>query len=434
MTFEDAPAARIAQAEAAAAAAVSPAAVPAGPSRPVRFTGESGAFWRLLLRGALLLAVTLGIYRFWLATDVRRFLWSHTEIAGESLEYNGTATELLIGFLIAIAILVPINLLFFLAALGLATVGEVASMLGFPLLFVLGQFAVYRARRYRLTRTVLRGVRFHQTGSAIRYAFCATFWWVLIVLTLGLIYPFMQASLERYKMRNTFYGDLGGRFEGSGWRLFGRGVFMWLLVMVPLLVGIFGTLGSLDFEALGEAMTGDQRAAARLMMASSTQAAIAFGAFGIGSGILFAILLYPVFQAMVLRWWLDGIRFGELTVRSHLLKRRIYGAYLRFLGLALLLMLATVVIGFIGLAIFGASPDGTGTEITGTLASVALYVMVMLGFSTIYQATVRLALWRHGVESLQIERLDVLEQVKATGQPSSAVGEGLADALNVGGI
>ena len=72
MTLENAPAARIALAEAAAAAAVPPAP-PVAPSRPVRFTGEAGAFWRLLLRGALLLAVTLGIYRFWLATDVRRF-------------------------------------------------------------------------------------------------------------------------------------------------------------------------------------------------------------------------------------------------------------------------------------------------------------------------------------------------------------------------
>ena len=106
MTFENAPAAQIALAEAAAAAAVPPA--PAAPTRPVRFTGDAGAFWRLLLRGALLLAVTLGIYRFWLATDVRRFLWSHTDVSGEHLEYNGTATELLIGFLIAIAILVPI--------------------------------------------------------------------------------------------------------------------------------------------------------------------------------------------------------------------------------------------------------------------------------------------------------------------------------------
>jgi hypothetical protein len=204
--------------------------------------------------------------------------------------------------------------------------------------------------------------------------------------------------------------------------------------MVPLLIGVFGVLGSLDFDALGEAMSGSQRAMARFMMSSSTQAAIAFGTFGIGSSILFAILLFPVFQALVLRWWLDGIRFGGLTVRSHLLKRRIYGAYMRFLGLALLLIATTVVIGFIGLAIFGLSPGGTGTEIAGTLASVALYVVVMLGFSTLYQATVRLALWRHGVESLEIEGLAVLEQVKATGEASSAVGEGLADALNVGGI
>ena len=178
----------------------------------------------------------------------------------------------------------------------------------------------------------------------------ATFWWVLVVLTLGLVYPFMQASLERYKMRNTFYGDLGGRFDGSGWRLFARGVFLWLLVMVPLLVGIFGVLGSLDFEAIGEAMGGNQRAMTRFMMASSTQAAIAFGTFGVGSSILLAILLFPVFQAIVLRWWLDGIRFGALTERSYLLKRRIYGAYLRFLGLALLLIVATIVIGFVGLA------------------------------------------------------------------------------------
>jgi hypothetical protein len=137
---------------------------------------------------------------------------------------------------------------------------------------------------------------------------------------------------------------------------------------------------------------------------------------------------------MVLRWWLDGIRFGELTVHSHLLKRRIYGAYMRFLGLALLLILATAVVGGVGLTIVGASSGGTGTEIAGTLGTVALYVVVMLGFSTIYQATVRLALWRHGVESMEIERLDVLDRVKATGEASSAVGEGLADALNVGGI
>ncbi len=215
----------------------------------------------------------------------------------------------------------------------MGTAGEFASVLGFPLLFVLGQFAVYRARRYRLTRTVLRGVRFHQTGSALRYAFCATFWWVLIVLTLGLAYPFMQASLERYKMRNTYYGDLGGRFEGSGFRLFLRGVLMWLLVMAPLLFGIVGALGAVGLGRARPAISGraaafDDRLGEHCSAATALPAALPASA----AASLLAMLLFPVFQAMVLRWWLAGIRFGELTVHSHLLKRRIYGAYLRFLG------------------------------------------------------------------------------------------------------
>src|ERR1044071_629377 len=118
----------------------------------VRFIGNPDAYWRLLFRGAALLAITLGIYRFWFATDMRRFLWSNTEIAGETLEYSGTATELLIGFLIAIAVLVPLNLMLFVAALSLGPGRQFAGGLSFPLLFSLGRFAVFRARRYRLTR------------------------------------------------------------------------------------------------------------------------------------------------------------------------------------------------------------------------------------------------------------------------------------------
>src|SRR5271165_5997167 len=84
-----------------------------------RFVGHGEALWRLLARGAVLLMFTLGIYRFWLTTDIRRYLWSSTEIAAESFEYTGTARELLIGFLIAIAVLVPLYAVFFLLALAL---------------------------------------------------------------------------------------------------------------------------------------------------------------------------------------------------------------------------------------------------------------------------------------------------------------------------
>jgi len=47
---------------------------------------------------------------------------------------------------------------------------------------------------------------------------------------------------------------------------------------------------------------------------------------------------------------------------------------------------------------------------------------------------VKLSLWRCGVQSIELEGATVLDQVKAEGVPSSAVGEGLADALNMGGF
>src|SRR5882762_10377189 len=97
----------------------------------VKFLGNRRAYWRLLMRGALLLLVTLGIYRFWLATDVRRYLWANTEIAGETLEYTGTPLELLLGFLVAVAILVPVYAGFFLAALDLGFIGQMSGVAAF---------------------------------------------------------------------------------------------------------------------------------------------------------------------------------------------------------------------------------------------------------------------------------------------------------------
>src|ERR1700741_5012781 len=76
----------------------------------VAFSGRRSDFRRLVMRGALLEFVTVGFYRFWLATDMRRHLWSHTSVDGDAAEYTGTGKELLIGFFFALAILAPIYL------------------------------------------------------------------------------------------------------------------------------------------------------------------------------------------------------------------------------------------------------------------------------------------------------------------------------------
>src|SRR5690606_6201748 len=101
-------------------------------------------YWRLMIHGAALLIATLGLYRFWLATDMRRFLWSNSEVSGDTVEYVGTPVELLLGFLIAVALLVPVYGGFFVAALDLGLLGQLSGVLAFLLLAFLGQFAIYR--------------------------------------------------------------------------------------------------------------------------------------------------------------------------------------------------------------------------------------------------------------------------------------------------
>jgi uncharacterized membrane protein YjgN (DUF898 family) len=66
----------------------------------VAFTGHNATFRRLITRGALLELVTFGFYRFQLTTDIRRHLWSRTEIDGDALEYTGRAKSCCSAFLL----------------------------------------------------------------------------------------------------------------------------------------------------------------------------------------------------------------------------------------------------------------------------------------------------------------------------------------------
>ncbi|MBX6427007.1 MAG: DUF898 family protein [Variibacter sp.] len=403
-----------------------------------RFHGSERRFFGLLVRGALYLILTLGLYRFWLTTDVRRFLWGNTEVAGDSLEYTGTARELLIGFLMALALLLPINALIFLMTFAPGLL-KLSGALGLLLLALLGQFAVFRARRYRLTRTVYRGVRFHQTGSAWVYAVRSVLWWCAIALTAGLAYPWAVANLERYKMRHTHYGNLTGRFDGSGARLFLRGFPLWLVVMVPFVAGLAAALAAVDWIALGAA-TATDGANARLRFEEagpSVAAAIVLAGAGLGWGALAAVLLYPLFRAITLRWWLSGLRLGGVAATCHLRAGQVYAVYLRFIGYALLFGLGAGVLALVVLGVIGAASESIGesaaAEIGSALLVVGGYVVVMLGYSAIYQATVMIRFWRLSFETTEFAGLRALEGVRAAAAPSSPFGEGLLDVLNTGG-
>jgi uncharacterized membrane protein YjgN (DUF898 family) len=407
-----------------------------GASRPVKFIGIDRDYWRIVVRGAVLLMVTLGLYRFWLATDIRRFLWAHTEIDGESLEYSGTALELLQGFLFAIALILPIYTVFTITVLDLGAFGNFLSASAVLLLAFMSQYGIYLARRYRLTRTVFRGLRFHQTGSAVHYSICAVWWWGWTVLTLGFAYPFTRAALERFKIRNTWYGDLPGRFEGSGWHLFVRGFLMWLAVLIPLLATAAALL-SINWSAVMAALRGGGDVVARAEKASpGFLGQFGFGIMAFAVTLALVALLLPAFHAMVMRWWINGLRFGEIVAVSHLRTRDVYVAYLRFIGFFIAFIVVLLIGAFFGLIFLGAfAQDGSVlSEFLTVALMVGTYVVFMLGLITLYNATVTLSVWRLTADTIELSNTRQIDHVKAKGDASSPLGEGIADVLNLGGI
>jgi uncharacterized membrane protein YjgN (DUF898 family) len=414
-------------------AALPPPPIPLQLAASACFTGRMQAFRKIILRGALLQILTFGIYRFWLTTDARRFLWANTEIGGDSLEYAGTAMELFLGFLMAIALLVPVYVMLFIGSLELGVVSQLSSVGAFVFLAVFGQYAYYRARRYRLTRTVFRGIRFHQSGSPFSYALRSLFWGAVTALSAGLAFPWAQASLERYKLAHTHYGGWEGQFAGSGARLFLRGIGLWLLLIGACVAAAVVGSKFVDPGVLARAATPAGAKDPKLGIE-------VLKIMGLGSSVMIvAGGVYMILQAIVMRWWLEGLRVGPLIIATTLRKRQILGAYLRCFGYALVLMFAlsfimSMAIGIVAVAVKVKPPDDVG-QLLVVGSTMAVYLVMAIGIWVLYQMTIKLRVWRLAVDSISLAGFEAMEYVRAdTSRPSSAVGEGLADALGAGGI
>ena len=368
---------------------------PLPPAR-VDFSGNRSEFRKMVTKGAMLELVTFGFYRFWLVTDIRRHLWANTAVDGDAAEYTGRAKELLVGFLFALAILVPIYLAYFLVGIEFERWQGFASTPLFIGFYAFGQFAIFRARRYRLTRTVWRGVRFWMDGSGWAYAFRAMAWGLLVLLTLGLALPWRAAALERYKMQHSHYGDLRGDFEGDGWTFFKRAWWLWLLSPIALLITPL------------------------------------------------APFLYAEFKAREWRWWLDGIRIGGVSLSSALPHDAFYGLYWKVIGWWTLLTVAFVAY-IVGGAWLVVTLSGVSAEEMfagdNAMRSIPMVVMMVIGYfalalaiNIVMRVYLQRDLWAKVLETVEVHNIAAAADVRGSGELASALGEGFADGLDVAGF
>ena len=397
-----------------------PPPVPASQVK-VAFSGDRGEFFRLVRNGAALELITFGFYRFWLATDIRRHLWSHTSVDGDAPEYTGRGRELLIGFLFALAILVPIYLAYFVITIEAERTKAFASIPLFLFFYLFGQFAIYRARRYRLTRTVWRGVRFWMDGSGWAYAVRAAGWTLLAVITLGAALPWREAALERYKMRHCHYGELAGSFEGRGTEFFKRGWKLWVIGLLWLAMVFAVALASV---ATRTKVPGGAGLAGLLWIAWAIAAPFIYGAF----------------KAIEWRWWISGIRFGDVSFESNLPTNALYGLYWKIIGWYVLISLAfsaylgiclALFVGFGDMAHFAARQQAS---VPMWIATIAGYLGIIIALNVALRVYLLRDVWARAASSATVYRLEAADNVAAKGDLASALGEGLAGSLDIVGF
>ena len=390
----------------------------------VVFTGTRRELGGMLLRGYALLIPTIGLYRFWLTTWKRRFYWANTEIDGDTLEYTGHAIQLLLGFLMALAIFVPLYGLFFY----LSTQSSEAAVAGYGgvavLLWFLMGYATYRARDFRLSRTLWRGIRFDQDGNPWGYALRRFGWSVLMLITIGLVYPFMAANLWSYRYRHSWYGDRQFGFSGSWKQLAGPFYVSYIVIAVIGAVGL--GMGS----AMGAFATGRQPDPAGYLPMLAA------------AGLIGVMVLY--YRSRELSRMYSSVRLGEAALTVKVSARALLGQYALF-GLALLGVYIVLAIG--GFIILGAltadafangsfDPDLFMSHMRSsmlTLVSIIVgYLLILGAFSLMSELFLGLGFWKLIANGAAITGVESLRSVRARDEDTALAGEGLADALNVG--
>jgi hypothetical protein len=393
----------------------------------VQFSGTRGELFGILFRGYLLMVPTIGIYRFWNVTWKRRFYWHNTVIDGDPLEYTGNAIQLLIGFLFALAFFLPIYIGFFY----LSTQSPQVALIGYSVvaavLWYLMGYAIYRARDFRLSRTLWRGIRFDQKGSAWGYANRRFGWSVLMVLTAGLVYPFMVGNLFRYRYLHSWYGDRQFGFTGS-WRNVAGPFYLVYFSVAALTLVTFGYLfGNNAFTFVDGAYM--PRGEVWLM------------GF-ITSLVLFVGIYY--YRSRVTSRMFSSIRIGDAGVVVKVRARSMIGQLILYVlalvgaGIGLLVIGSMLAASFMTSAMadgqFTAADFG-GMFQTGWVTAVAAvlgYLAVLAVIAILGEVILGYGYWMLVARGAIITNADSLLTVRATAEDLALHGEGLADALNVG--
>jgi uncharacterized membrane protein YjgN (DUF898 family) len=99
--------------------------------------------------------------------------------------------------------------------------------------------AIVSARRYRLSRTAWRGIRFSFQGKTLNFIKLWLSGYFLIGVTFGLYYPYFSTKKQAFLTAHSYFGSEPFKFSGDGAVLFRPFLMMYLpAVTVAIIAGL----------------------------------------------------------------------------------------------------------------------------------------------------------------------------------------------------
>lgn len=277
----------------------------------VQFTGTGKELFKIYIRNFLLTLITLGVYSFWGKVRIRSYLWEHTRILGEPLEYTGTGWELFRSFLIVMPVIS-------IAATSFYFAGEEYLALAYLVVLILGTFlfhvAVYQALRYRFSRTRWRGIRGNMDGSALKYGIKAFLYSLLSLVTMGLCSPLSTARTTTIRANNFVFGDKKFTFKGdcadlyAGWGI-SIGVSFALIFVLMIIIAIVCVIFATAFSAFTHNFSQMNHEDGQIV-------AIIVALIYISSIVIIGAAAY-IYEATKLRWLYAGLKLGNAEFRAN---------------------------------------------------------------------------------------------------------------------
>lgn len=388
------------------------------------YFGERAPLFKLAFVTSLLTVLTLGIYRFWAKTRIRKYIWSSVESGGARFEYTGTGLEKFLGFLIAVVVLAiymgivqmalfyfglnmfqqPTNDVEMFAQLGATYISLFALS---PFIF----FAAYRAQRYKMSRTRWRGVRFGMDKVALGYVWRGILYSLTTLFSLGILYPLQVFRLQKYMMDRSWYGN-AQFMQGGKWTKLYKGLLHIVIAILILVAGV----------VIGAA-------------ADAPALMIIFMILG----YVWLLVGFIAFGVYRMKYMAGELTLGDVRFEAKPQTGTIVKIYL--IGVLLVMVVGAVIFGIAAAALAPmfaqmADPESLAMNMPAgsMIMGVVLYLVALVIMGALTLVFITQPIIAHLVSSVTVLNADGLSAIRQREGDSGADAEGFADALDFGGL